>query len=121
MFFISCFGSILPYILYLSLIWLCILAGFRGNMIFRGKPQVTVEKSVGINPEIISVHQQYVPSNNPYKIRKNPSSENNFVSVFSSRYSYSSKKQLIFFTSVNKEFPSCNTRLFTRRGPPITI
>lgn len=43
MIFFCGFGSILPYILYLIIIWLCVLIGFRGNILRREKSAFTIE------------------------------------------------------------------------------
>ena len=57
MIFFSSFSSMLPYILYLSVIWLCVLAGFRGNIFHRERMENTSEKTIDVRSFTLSKTQ----------------------------------------------------------------
>jgi hypothetical protein len=120
MFFFSGFGPVFPYLIYLSLIWICILFGFGHK--FRDfihpqsiKVHVTYvkEKSQSIENSTIDPFGQFSPSKNISK-KKEP------VTHLKCRVFYLSVSSLRYFLT-NDHIPRVQfIPQFTRRGPPMS-
>ncbi len=118
MIFFSSFGSILPYLLYLSVVWLCILVGFRGNLMMREKSQAGIEKSADLKESAISDHQVYANFRYPDSSKKNNKVEKESALIHSAYSIYQSLKKPIFRPPLSKEFLSVFYYSHLLRGPP---
>ncbi len=118
MIFFSSFGSILPYLLYLSVVWLCILIGFRGNLMMREKSQAGIEKSADLKQRTISDHQVYADFQYSDSSEKNNKVVKESALIHFEYSIYQSLKKPIFRPPLSEEFLSVFYYSHLLRGPP---
>ncbi|MBN1598498.1 MAG: hypothetical protein JW894_09405 [Bacteroidales bacterium] len=116
MFFFSGFSTILPYAVYLSLIWICILIGFRGKLLpWHANEQVSAHD---MQHQVTIDHAEY--NILKYKCDINKADKKfidhalKFCEIF--EYSYS----LFSFNQI-KIFSQGDLISFSLRGPPMNL
>ena len=108
----------LPYILYLSLVWLCVLAGFRGNIFQREKPENTSEKTIDVRSFTLSETQFH-----DVTVYQFPSDRFEIADIeadgsYSSNFAILSFKEIFFKPPGFKKLRPGFSYSFLLRGPP---
>jgi hypothetical protein len=118
MIFFEGFGSLIPYLIYLSLIWICLIFGFRGQLleILRlpsSKNQVISPASLKTyDSKIFNYFETAKSEHQPEKTSTGLNTIKNFTFRFANQFNLSIKGGLDFYKS------ACFFYFFLRRGPP---
>jgi hypothetical protein len=121
MFFFNGFGSVLPYLIYLSLIWICILFGFGQKIRAIVHPQ-----SVEEHTAFISEKTQNVDKSTVFIIGQKSIYRKSSINTSAFKYTYSVYSQ---FFEIASKIPKTDRHFilnrllpqFLLRGPPGVI
>ena len=121
MFFLNGFSSMFPYVLYLALMWLCILVGIRGKLLTNEISNAGYEKSLKIIDQVNNIPQKNtVLCVHHNQGEKYSQKSKQILNIFIKRFLYSSFK--VFFPSFQSHFQSNGFHNpILLRGPPTAI